>query len=91
MMLSLEILNELIKTRQEITNHSTIREIMTTVADQLDNPSPTDPQQTQGYQEGIIDALAIISRFVPLPIPTNRKRLSDAEIDERIRQLVNRN
>lgn len=89
-MLSLEILNELIKTRQELTNHSTIREIMKTVADQLDNPSPTDPQQTQGYQEGIIDALAIISKYLPLPIP-NRKRLSDAEIDERISKLVNRN
>lgn len=86
-MLSLEILNELIKTRQELTNHSTIREIMKTVAEQLDNPSPTDPQQTQGYQEGII---AIISKYLPLPIP-NRKRLSDAEIDERISKLVNRN
>lgn len=90
-MQSLEILDELLKTYQKLANPIIVREIMREVAEQIDNPSPTDPQQTQGYQDGIIDALAIISKFAPLQEPPMRKRLSDEEIDERISQLVNRN
>lgn len=65
-----------------------VRLIMKRVAEHIDNPSPTDMRQVQGYQDGILDALAILSEFVPLPEPTRRKRVRRAQIYRRINQIL---
>ncbi len=65
-----------------------VRLIMKRVAEQIDNPSPTDMRQVQGYRDGILDALAIISYFVPLPEPTKRKRIRRAQAYRRLNQIL---